>query len=487
MGAVVERADATVVSIESHEVHLLAALEVVAEQDTVLVEDNVAAGRTGEVEWLLDAEQSFEVPRLYVLHHRLVHAPPRPGVVHHPHAVHALEAVVRQSGGVVVADVEPAQPEPPAGGPEGPRRALHGSLRVGRLADHPRAAARGVVAEDAAALPAQPVEARADVDPGGGRAEAASHALCVEHGGGPAPRRGREGLHEHAPEAGAGEEHDGEGDPSGLRVDVVAEAAGRVASGRDGGGRRECEPAVGGRVADEVAGPAAAQQQPAVRRLDGEVEHGDGALEEDRRVVPQFHHRGRGRKQLGSRRPVAVPDGVLGEAGHVEGDVDGGVGGDEHEVGVAELLRLEHNGVREAVEEGQRARGEVPGEERWRRDQRAPPRAHGGEAVRVPGRQPVQELRDDAVVQVRRRVVASAADRRNRTRRSHGGARVAVDGATGLSCSALLCLCSVLGVYLYAREVRGRRCASVDRERLFLFQRLRLYSVDLKVRVRRLR
>ena len=46
---------------------------------------------------------------------------------------------------------------------------------------------------------------------------------------------------------------------------------------------REREPAVGGRLADEVARPAAAQQQPAMRR---EVEHGDGPLEEDRHVVP---------------------------------------------------------------------------------------------------------------------------------------------------------------------------------------------------------
>jgi len=49
--------------------------------------------------------------------------------------------------------------------------------------------------------------------------------------------------------------------------------------------------------------------------------------------------------------------GELGEAGQGEGDVDGGVGCDKDELGVAELLWLEHNGV-----------GEVAGDEHQRQD-----------------------------------------------------------------------------------------------------------------------
>ena len=60
--------------------------------------------------------------------------------------------------------------------------------------------------------------------------------------------------------------------------------------------------------------------------------------------------------------------------------------------------------------------------------------------------------------------------RRNRTRRSHGGA----------------CVFAVLWLYvlLYnGGEVRRRRCAAVDREHMFLFQLLRLYEMYQKVRV----
>ncbi|KAJ1282099.1 hypothetical protein BS78_03G024000 [Paspalum vaginatum] len=78
--------------------------------------------------------------------------------------------------------------------------------------------------------------------------------------------------------------HHREAEPPRRRVEVVAEAPGRGLGWRRGW-RREREPAVGGRVADVVAGAAAGQEQPAVRRH-GDVEHGDGALEEDNVV---FH------------------------------------------------------------------------------------------------------------------------------------------------------------------------------------------------------
>lgn len=62
------------------------------------------------------------------------------------------------------------------------------------------------------ASPAQPVEERVDMDPRGRGVEASRHALGAERGRGSSPGRGGEKRHEDAPEAGAGEDHDGKGD-----------------------------------------------------------------------------------------------------------------------------------------------------------------------------------------------------------------------------------------------------------------------------------
>jgi hypothetical protein len=84
--AVVERAELAVDPVEARELDLVTAHEVVAPQELVLVDDDGVTARAGEVQRHLDAPQHVEVVRRQVVHHRLVHAPPRPGGVHRPHA-----------------------------------------------------------------------------------------------------------------------------------------------------------------------------------------------------------------------------------------------------------------------------------------------------------------------------------------------------------------------------------------------------------------